>query len=120
MAKRKKPMAVSEPVMAPYRYRSARRAFDSDADLAAVLGVHRSNVTRWKRGETSPENEELLVGLDVIVTLLTGFLEPESIPDWLRGFNAHLGNRRPLDVLRMGQLSEVIRAIEAEKRGVFA
>jgi transcriptional regulator with XRE-family HTH domain len=120
MATRRKPKAVREPALAPYRYWSARRAFDSDAEMAEVLGVHRSNITRWKHGETSPENDELLVMLDVVVTLLTGFLEPETIPKWLGGINAHLGHRRPLDVLRLGHLSEVIRAIEAEKAGAFA
>ena len=120
MAKRRKPHRVQEPVAAPFRYRSARRAFDSDADMAQTLGVHRSNITRWKQGETSPENAELLVALDVVVTLLTGFLEPESVPKWLQGFNAPLGHRQPLEMLRQGRLSEVIAAIEREKQGAFA
>jgi hypothetical protein len=120
MARRKKAAGVREPALAAYRYRSARRGFDSDTAMADVLGVHRSNITRWKHGETSPENAELLVALDVVVTLLTGFLEPESIPDWLRGFNAHLGNRQPIEVLRQGHLAQVIAAIEREKQGAFA
>jgi transcriptional regulator with XRE-family HTH domain len=120
MAAKRRAKAVREPALAPYRYQSARRAFGTDTEMAEVLGVHRSNITRWKQGKTSPKDSELLVMLDVVVTLLTGFLEPESIPDYLRGFNAHLGNRRPIDVLRLGRLSEVIRAIEAEKAGAFA
>jgi transcriptional regulator with XRE-family HTH domain len=107
-------------VAAPYRYHSARRAFESDAEMAEALGVNRSNITRWKQGKTSPKDAELLVMLDVVVTLLTGFLEPETIPKWIGGFNAHLGHRRPIQVLRLGRLSEVIRAIEAEKAGAFA
>jgi hypothetical protein len=103
------------------RYMVARRAFDSDAEMATSLGVHRSQIARWKQGAApDPENAERLLGLDVVVSLLEGFLEPTSIPKWLRGINAHLGHRRPLDVLREGQLSEVIRAIEAEKSGAFA
>jgi hypothetical protein len=52
--------------------------------------------------------------------LLTGYLEPGSILKWLRGVNAHLDNRRPVDLIRQGSLSEVIAAIEAMKRGAYA
>ncbi len=95
--------------------------FQSDADLARTLGVHRSNVLRWKRGERPDrENWEQLVGIETVVSLLAGFLDDRSIPKWLHGFNAHLGDRRPVDVIREGRLSEVIAAIEAEKAGSFA
>jgi hypothetical protein len=115
------PKAVREAVALPIRVESARRAFASDTELAELAGVHRSNVTRWKQGERpAPENVQLIVGLDVVVTLLSQFLDPRSVPKWLRGFNAHLGGRRPLDVLRAGRLSEVIAAIEAERQGAFA
>src|SRR5258708_37914253 len=33
------------------RYQGAKVAFPDDADLARSLGVHRSAVVRWKRGE---------------------------------------------------------------------
>ena len=103
------------------RYIQAKLAFPDDADLARSLGVHRSAVVRWKRGEApAPENYEQLVGLDTVVSLLQGFLEATAIPKWLRGINAHLGDRRPIDVIRQGRLSEVVAAIEAEKAGAFA
>jgi uncharacterized protein (DUF2384 family) len=38
----------------------------------------------------------------------------------LFGINGHLGDRRPIDLLRQGNLSEVIAAIEALKSGSFA
>lgn len=116
-----KAKVVREPIAAPDRYRSARRAFESDAELAELIGVHRSNVVRWKQGESAAsENLELLLALDVAVSLLSGFLAPAAIRTWLHGVNAHLGNRRPLDVLKHGRLSEVVAAIEAEKQGAFA
>jgi len=103
------------------RYHVAKVAFPDDADLARSLGVHRSAVVRWKRGEApAPQNWEQLIGLDAVVSLLEGFLELASIPKWLRGLNAHLGERRPIDVIRQGRLSEVVRAIEAERAGAFA
>lgn len=114
-------LATSPAGLAAARYRSVRRAFPSDAALAQALRVDRSRVTRWKRGESpSPHHAEQLLRLDAVVSLLAGFLEPAVVPDWLHGTNAHLGHRRPLDVLREGRLSEVIAAIEAERSGAFA
>lgn len=110
-----------ESVISRARYWAARRAFGSDAEMAETLGVHRSQITRWKTGAPAdPENKQRLLGFDAAVSLLDGFLEMASIPKWLRGINAHLGNRRPIDVLVEGKLSDVIRAIEAERSGAFA
>jgi hypothetical protein len=55
-----------------------------------------------------------------VVKLLSGYLGPTSIPKWLNGFNSHLGDRRPVDLLRPGNLSDVIAAIEAMKSGACA
>lgn len=104
------------------RLESARRAFPSDAQLAEALGVNRSQVKRWRAGETEPgqENAERVVALDAAVALLSGYLEPTSVPKWLMGVNAHLADRRPIDLLREGNLSEVIAAIEALRSGAYA
>src|SRR2546425_1101629 len=52
------------------RYHVAKVAFPDDADLARSLGVHRSAVVRWKRGEApAAKNWEQLVGLDTVVYL---------------------------------------------------
>lgn len=103
------------------RLNSARRAFATDAELADILGVDRAQPSRWRAGQApDPVNREKLVALDVVIELLSGWLSPSSIPKWLNGVNAHLGNRRPLEVLRGGHLSEVIAAIEAEKSGAYA
>jgi hypothetical protein len=114
-------MAKPRKSLVKQRYQVAKVAFQDDAELARSLGVHRSAVVRWKRGEApAPENWDQLVGLDTVVSLLTGFLDERSIAKWLHGVNAHLADRRPIDVLRQGRLSEVIAAIEAEKAGAFA
>ena len=102
-------------------YFLVRSAFPSDAAIAEFAGVDRSRVTRFKQGKNlEPDTGALLDSLGATVTLLRGFLDDDVIPDWLRGVNAHLGNRTPLDVLRTGRSSEVIAAIEAEKIGAFA
>lgn len=102
-------------------YLAARRPFASDAALADALGVHRSQVARWKRGgQADPANEERLRDLGTVVESLTGYLEPDAISDWLTGVNPHLGHRRPIDVLLAGHVTDVIAAVEAERRGAYA
>ncbi len=102
-------------------YFLVRRAFPSDAAIADFAGIDRSRVTRFKQGKNlERDTAALLDAVGVTVTQLRGFLEDAAIPEWLRGANAHLGHRTPLDVLRTGRLSEVIAAIEAEKSGAFA
>ena len=96
------------------------RVFGSDAGAAAALDVSRAQPRRWREGQIpDPENRDRIVGLDAVLALLAGYLEESTIPKWLDGVNAHLGNRRPINVLREGRLSEVIAAIEAEKSGAF-
>lgn len=103
------------------RIESARRAFRSDSELARGLGVDRSQITRWQAGQLpDAENADRLVALDAVVSLLGTQLSASSIPKWLQGTNAQLGDRRPIDLLRAGRLSEVIAAIEAEKSGAYA
>jgi hypothetical protein len=103
------------------RFASARAAFASDAEMAEALGADRSRAARWKTGEPMDDARwRQLEAIDITVALLRGWLEPTTIPKWLHGTNAHLGHRRPIDVLRDGRLSEVIAAIEAEQSGAFA
>ena len=106
----------------PFRLASARRAFSSDAQMAEALGVDRAQVKRWREGRTEPgtENADRIVGLDATIELLRGHLEPSSLQKWLTGINAHLADRRPIDLLREGNLSDVIAAIEALKSGSYA
>ncbi len=112
---------AAERLIRQARFASVRTLFDSDAELAALLKANRSRASRWKAGDAmDDERWALMQGLDTVVGQLRGWLEPTTIPKWLHGVNAHLGHRRPLDVLQEGRLSEVVAAIEAEKSGAFA
>jgi uncharacterized protein (DUF2384 family) len=108
-------------VIRKYKFLLARSAFNSDSAMAEAFGVDRSNMTRWKRGAgLSPDNSDKIEGIETVVALLLEVLSPSTIPKWLRGINAHLDNRRPLDVIMAGRLSEVIAAVENERTGAFA
>jgi hypothetical protein len=97
------------------------RILGSDAAVAEALDVSRAQPRRWREGQApDPENRDRIIGLDAVLSLLQGYLAESSIPKWLHGVNAHLGNRRPISVLREGRVSDVIAAIEAQKSGAFA
>lgn len=118
-----RPLKVRElkALAAAARSDTAPTAFTSEAELAEWLGVNRSQLTRYRRGQR-PRGETAwrLVGLDAVVAALDQFLEPGAIGDWLQGINAHLGHQRPIDLLRQGRVAEVMAAVEAERAGSFA
>jgi hypothetical protein len=39
---------------------------------------------------------------------------------WLFGLNPHLGDRRPIDLVRAGRAEELLRALRAERAESFA
>jgi uncharacterized protein (DUF2384 family) len=103
------------------RLDSVTRVLGSDAAVAQALEVSRAQPQRWREGQApDPENRDRIIGLDAVIALLSGYLAESSIPKWLHGVNAHLGDRRPISLLREGRVSDVIAAIEAEKSGAFA
>ena len=44
----------------------------------------------------------------------------EAARSWLFGLNPHLGDRRPIDLVRAGRAEELLRAIRAERAESFA
>lgn len=73
------------------RLDSLRRVFASDAEVARALGVNPAQVARWRRGqEPDAENADRLAGLDAVIEMLDGYLNPSRIPKWLSGPNANL------------------------------
>lgn len=95
--------------------------FGSQSSLAHALDVSRSRVSRWLRSEVpDAENRARVEALEYVLARLCATLEPESARKWLEGFNAHLGNRRPIDLLRDGRVAEVIAAVEAMETGAFS
>jgi len=90
--------------------------------VAELLGVNRSQPSRWRTGKEglAPENRRAVLDLDYVVARLHESWTPEVAALWLRGSNAHLGGAVPLDVLRLRGAADVIRAIDAEDQGAYA
>lgn len=90
--------------------------------VADLLGVDRSQPSRWKSGKSkpSPEVRDRILDLEYVLSRLQEVYERGTAVKWLRGINAHLGNLRPLDVMQVRGVSEVIQAIDAEAGGAIA
>ncbi len=109
------PVAVRDKVAA------VSRDLGGQAKLARVLGVSPSRVSRWLRTEQPDAvNRRKVEGVEFVLTVLLELYDRDGAIAWLQGFNAHLGDRRPMDLLAAGRVSEVLQAIEAESSGAYA
>ncbi len=102
------------------QYLMARRAFPTDSALAEAMGVHRSQVARWKAGDpASPENAWLLRDLAFAVETLSQYLLPEAAYAWLHGYSPELDGETPLEAIRGGRVAEVLMALQAQMSGAM-
>ena len=98
-----------------------RTGVHSNRAIAAVLGVSHSQVTRWRQGQRPDrENADRLAGLALVVEMLLRWLEADIVEEWLTGANAHLDGATPAYFIQRSRIAEVVGAVEAMKRGVFA
>ena len=109
------PVAVREKV------RAVTKDLGGQARLARILGVSPSRVSRWLRTEQpDPTNRRKIEGVEFVFSRLLDLFERDTAIEWLQGFNAHLGNRRPIDMLGAGRVGDVLGAIEAEETLAYA
>jgi transcriptional regulator with XRE-family HTH domain len=109
------------PVATAAKVQALKVDFKSQAAVADLLGVSRSRVTRWLKGEgIDPVNAEKIDLLELVSANLRRIYEPEAVRAWLVGLNPNLGDRRPIDLVRAGKAEELMRAIRAERADSFA
>jgi uncharacterized protein (DUF2384 family) len=109
------------PVGITRKVEALRVDFRSAARLADLLGVSRSQVTRWLRGAgIDPLNAEKVDLLELVWSNLLRLYDREAALAWLFGVNPVLGDRRPIDLIRTGRTEELMRAIRAERSDSFA
>lgn len=108
------------PIGVVKKVEALRVDFRSAAQLADMLGVSRSQVTRWLRGAgIDPLNAEKVDLLELVWANLLRLYEREAALAWLFGINPLLDDRRPIDLIRMGRAEELMRAIRAERSDAF-
>ena len=109
------------PVALAHKVEALRADFRSAAQLANLLGVDRSQVMRWLRGAgIDPLNAEKVDLLELVWSNLLRLYDRDAALSWLFGVNPSLGDRRPVDLIRMGRAEELMRAIRAERSDSFA
>src|SRR5262245_33910755 len=117
------PLRYSEnmPVALAQKVRTLSVDFRSSARLADLLGVSRSQVTRWLRGAgIDPLNAEKVDLLELVWSNVLRIYDRDAALAWLFGVNPLLGDRRPVDLIRLGRTEELMRAIRAERSDTFA
>ncbi len=109
------------PVTTVSKVEALRDDLRSAAQLADLLGVNRSQVTRWLQGAgLDVVNAEKVDLLEMVWANLLRLYEREAALAWLSGINPLLGDRRPIDLIRLGRAEELMRAIRAERADSFA
>ena len=109
------------PVAVARKIEALKHDFETSAKLADLLGVNRSQVTRWLRGAgIDPLNAEKVELLELVWSNLLRIYERDAALSWLFGVNPVLGDRRPVDLIRLGRTEELMRAIRAERSDTFA
>jgi uncharacterized protein (DUF2384 family) len=58
--------------------------------------------------------------LEFVTSNVLQLYSPEVAARWLRGLNPHLGDRRPIDLVRAGRSRGLLDAITQERAGSFA
>lgn len=108
------------PVSAAVKVEALAADFQSQRRLAEALGVSPAQVSRWMRGQgIDPLNAERLDLLELVMSFLLRLYEPETGERWLNGLNPHLRNRRPIDLIRLGETQELLFALRQERAGSF-
>jgi uncharacterized protein (DUF2384 family) len=109
------------PVTTAEKVHALSRDFGSQRRLAELLDVSPAQVTRWRRGQGIDElNAERVDLLELVMSNLLRLYSTEATERWLVGLNPHLGDRRPIDLIRRGRTRELLDAIAVERAGGFA
>lgn len=89
--------------------------------VAELLGVNRSQPSRWRRGieGVAATPARRILELDLVISRLMLLYPPDIALRWLEGDNPHLG-ARPINVLKMRGPLAILAAIGAAEQGAYA
>jgi uncharacterized protein (DUF2384 family) len=109
------------PVSTAEKVTALSHDFHSQRRLAELMEVSPAQVTRWRRGQGIDEaNAQRVDLLELVMSSLLRLYPPEAVELWLHGLNPHLGDRRPIDLVRAGRSRELLDAIAQERAGSYA
>lgn len=105
--------------LAAARVRYLAEVIGGGAQLAALIGVNRSQPSRWMTGaeRPGPVAAPLLIDLEHVVARARLVWGEAAAATWLVSANGYLGGARPIDVLQMSGPAPVLEALDAETWG---
>ncbi|KAF0966621.1 MULTISPECIES: antitoxin Xre/MbcA/ParS toxin-binding domain-containing protein [unclassified Rhodococcus (in: high G+C Gram-positive bacteria)] len=111
------PRAADDPLSAE-RVRYLTGEFGG-AQLAAIVGVNRSQPSRWIKGQErpGPGAAPLLIDLEHVLARARLVWGETAARTWLESANTYLDGARPLEVLQLSGPAPVLEALDAEAWG---
>jgi transcriptional regulator with XRE-family HTH domain len=107
---------VGVPVAVREKLQAVTKDLGSQARVARALGVSPSRVSRWLRTEEPDAlNRRKLEGVEFVLSRLLGLYQRDTAIKWLQGINPQLGDRRPIELLAAGRITDVLQAIDADE-----
>jgi hypothetical protein len=106
-------------VEAPEIVRALKPYGVTQSDIAAATGVTDRAVRGWQSSSIRPQRYDRLAELRDIVLVLSDSLTPRGVGQWLHARNRLLGGRRPVELLKDGDVEDVRRAAAAFADGSY-
>ena len=93
-----------------------------DAEVADLLETSAQTVSRWNRGASSPQRDNLerLLDLVWIVERLSELYVAEEARIWLYSRHPQLAGDRPADRIQKGDINPVLEIVDQMHSGAFA
>lgn len=90
-------------------------------EVANLLGTRPETVSRWNQGRAYPHarTEKTLLELEYIIDQLSDFYEPNEARQWIFSPQKHLAGASPAELIRNGQIDEVLRLVNQLRDSVY-
>lgn len=90
-------------------------------DIANIVDVSAATVSRWSRGNGSPDlrTQTVIADLRYVVDRLSDFYAPDETRLWLHSRHQLLGGERAIDLINADRTTEVLAVIERLDAGAY-
>jgi transcriptional regulator with XRE-family HTH domain len=90
-------------------------------DIANIVDVSTATVSRWSRGNGSPNlrTQTVIADLRYVVDRLSDFYTADETRLWLHSRHQLLGGERAIDLINADRTEEVLAVIERLDAGAF-
>lgn len=90
-------------------------------DIANIVDVSTATVSRWSRGNATPDihTQTVIADLRYVVDRLSDFYTADEARLWLHARHQLLAGERAIDLINHGRTEEVLAVIERLDAGAF-